>query len=247
MKRLALAALLALTACAPTRTSGVQPPASPAPLQAAFSDAGVLWSVNGRAFIARTPAFQPQAVGLPAPAGAVAWQGAGLAAVPWVALPAYGLIVTASGAPQTQQVGRVSAMSARAVYRADGSAVSYGGTSTTGLPGAPGAVITGGDGEDYGVVAGDLYRVGTILPLDRATGPVLFATPSGAATANVPTLVTAQGTYRLVGGELVFTDPVGVVRARVKQAGDALGLVAGRVAVLEAGGRLGFYNPDLSR
>ena len=245
MKRLALAALLALTACAPSQTTSTQAPYAPAPLQAAFSDAGVLWSVNGRAFIARAPDFRAQAVGLPASAGAVAWQGSGLTAVPWVALPAYGLIVTASGAPDTQQVGRVAALSSLAVYRADGTALSYGGSSATGLPSAPSAVVTGGDGVDYALVAGALYRVGTTLPLDSAAGPVLFATPTGAASGDAPTLVTNQGSYSLTGGELVYRDPTGAVRARVKQASAALGLVGGRVAVLEVSGRLSFFAPDL--
>lgn len=248
MKRALLAAAFALSACAPTRTASTAPaPTSNAPLQAAFSDAGVLWSVGGRAYLARAPLFQVETVGLPAPAGAVAWQGTGPTAVPWVALPAYGLIVTASGAPKTVQVGRVAALSGATVYRQDGTAVGFDGQPDGArFPGGPSMAVTGGDGQDYGLVAGGLYRVGEALPLDPAARPFLYATPSGAATANAPTISTPQGTYQLSGGELLHFDLAGVLRGRVKSAGVALGLIGGRLAVLGAEGRLGFYGFDLT-
>ncbi|MFC4454950.1 hypothetical protein [Deinococcus sonorensis] len=238
MKRLALLAGLLLSACAPTLQ---QAPASLA-LQAAFSSDGVVWSEGGQAHVARAPTFQASTVRLPAPATAVSWQGG----VPWVAVPRLNALLSADGRPVTLPVGRVVALSGTRVYRQDGSAVTYAGAATEGLIGAPGAVLTGPDGLDYAVQQGRLYRVsgGPVL-LSAAARPFLYATLTGAATANAPTLQTQDGLYTLSGEALERRDLTGALLARVSHAPGLIGAVGATIVTVSAGGLLRFFAPDL--
>lgn len=242
MKRLLLAALL-LSACAPAAVRT----ASPA-FQASFSEGGVLWNEGGKVTLARFPAFRKASVNLPAPATAVGWQTANQSTVPWVALGGLGLLVTADGRPVTVQVGPVVAMSSGLLYRQDGSAVAYDGVgSGSGLLGAPDAVVTGGDGHDYAVQDGKLYRLegGRQTLLSSAAQPYLYAEPSGAGTANAPTVVTQSGRYTLTGAVLERRDGAGVLLASLPHPAGLVGAVGSLIVTVQPGGQLRFFAPDL--
>lgn len=231
-----------LVACAPSATNGGAPTTQTFATQsfaAAFDDAGVLWVEGGQAFIARWPGFQTERVAVNAPVQAVAWSGRR----PWVA--AGSAVVTASGEPRTLTAGRVVALSATRIYREDGSAIDYSGAPATGLIGAPSAVITGGNGQDYALQGRTLYRIGVAEPLDPDARANLIATPGGAATSNAPGVVTDQGLYQLTGTQLQRLDGLNVVRASVAHGPGLVGQVRGRIVTVARGGALRFFNADL--
>ena len=253
MKRIVVMALL-LSACAPAAVKTVGTgPAAPAALQASFSSDGVIWNEGGRVTLARFPGFQKVAVRVPAGATAVGWQSAGGPSLnrvntPWVALTGLGLIVTADARPVSVQVGRMVALSSALVYRQDGSAVGYdGGPAGSGLLGTPEAVVTGGDGLEYALQNGKLYRLGSggQVLLSGAAQPFLYATPSGAATANAPTVATLDGRYTLTGTALERRDAAGVLLASVPHPAGLLGQVGSLIVTVQPGGMLRFFGPEL--
>ena len=257
MKRLLLMALL-LSACAPAAVKPVGTnPAASATLQASFSSDGVIWNEGGRVTLARFPGFQKLAVRVPAGATAVGWQSVGAQTVggqslnrlntPWVALAGLGLIVTADARPVSVQVGRTVVLSSALVYRQDGSAVGYDGSAGTGLLGIPEAVVTGGDGLEYALQGGKLYRLGSggQVLLSAAAQPFLYATATGAATANAPTLSTLDGRYTLTGTALERRDAAGVLLASVPHPAGLLGQVGSLIVTVQPGGTLRFFGPEL--
>ena len=248
MKRRHLApltlAVLLLTACAPATVRT----AAPTALQASFSESGVLWTEGGKVTLARFPAFRKVSVNLPAPASAVGWQTVRGNNTPWVALGSLGLLVTADARPVTVQVGPVVAMSSALLYRQDGSAVSYdGGAAGSGLLGAPDAVVTGGDSQDYAVQDGKLYRLDGAKQtlLSGAAQPYLYTEPSGAGTANAPTVVTQSGRYTLTGTVLERRDGAGVLLTSLPHSAGLLGAVGSLIVTVQPGGTLRFFAPDL--
>lgn len=234
-----LLAGLALAGCAPRNTGT---PVSSLQLRASFSDAGVVWSQNGRACVARAPAFQaacPQ-VGQVAD---VSWHDGEA----WAALPAAGLIATLDHAPQTLTVGAVAVLSQQAIYRQDGSALSYAGTPAGGIPGAPSVVVTGGDGLDYALLAGQLVRVSDNRVIDPLGAAYLTATPTGAVGTAEPSLITENGTYRLKNGLLERLDPSGTALASVPHDRSALvGQVGQDVVTISGSGVIRRFTVTLS-
>ncbi|WP_237724807.1 hypothetical protein [Deinococcus alpinitundrae] len=258
MKRLALtllglSSLGLLGACAPAPTQRTQsqriqtPPARAAlnslPFQADFSDAGVTWVSSGQAYVARAPSLRVQPAPLPTPAVAAAWVGS----VAWGALPDAGLIVTLDGPPETRVVGRAVRLSSQRIYRQDGSAVNYGGGAAGGVLGFPQAVLTGGDGEEYALVGGDLERPGSPpTVLSAGAQAYLYRLPGrGAATSNVPTVQTDQGLYRLSGTQLERLDAAGRTVTGLPHGPGLIGVVGGRIVTLSADGRIRVFLSDL--
>ncbi|WP_424951173.1 hypothetical protein [Deinococcus sp.] len=240
--RLLLVTLL-LTACAPAALR----PAPAGGLQASFSGQGVLWAEGGQVTLARAPGFQKVAVRVPVGVTAVGWQVAGRESTPWVALGGLGLLLSADGRPVTVQAGRVVALSGTLAYREDGSTVSYDGAPGTGLLGTPDAVLTGGDGQEYAVQNGNLYRLssGGQTVLSTAAQPYLYADLTGAATANAPTVATLDGRYTLTGTALERRDVAGVLLASAPHPAGLIGVVGGVIVTLQPGGTLRFFAPDL--
>jgi hypothetical protein len=250
LKTAGLAAALLLSACAPAAVRSTQEP----PFQASFSESGVLWLEKGAVTLARAPGFHKVVVNLPQAATAVGWQQTDTVSIPWVALGNLGLIVTADARPVSVQVGRAALLSKTRVYRQDGTTVGYDGSGAgSGLLGEPDAVVTGGDGLEYAVQGGKLYRLGgdSQLPnsgqllLSSAARPLLYATPSGAETANVPTAVTLAGRYQLTGTALERRDAAGVLVSSLPHPAGLIGVVGGEIVTLQPGGRLRFFGPEL--
>ncbi|GAA4020034.1 hypothetical protein GCM10022631_37010 [Deinococcus rubellus] len=244
MKRLYSLALLGLlSACAPAQIQRTQANTNALPFQADFTDAGVTWVAGGKAFVARAPSFRVQPAPLPTPAVAAAWVGS----VAWGALPDAGLIVTLDGPPETQVVGRAVRLSHQRVYLQDGSAVTYSGSAADGLLGFPAAVLTGGDGEEYALVGGNLYRPGSPPTLLSAGAQsYLYSLPGrGAATANVPTVQTDAGLYRLTGAALERLDGAGKTVTSLPHGPGLIGTVGGRIVTLSAAGQLRVFLSDL--
>lgn len=233
-----LCALCLLSACAPITA---QPSAAPT-FRAAFSDAGVAWVSGGRACVARAPAYGAVCPTLPA-AVDVAWNGGDA----WAALPGPGLAVTLDRAARTVAVGRVVALSATRAYREDGSAVDYAGQPARGVRGAPTLALTGGDGQEYVLLAGRLVRVTDGARLAEGAGPYLAATPEGVRPARRPTLVTPGGTYQLGGGRLERQDATGRVVASVPHVDGRLGVVGAEIVTVTPGGEVRAYGADLAR
>ena len=253
MKRFLLVALL-LSACAPAAvktvgvTTGGTSSAAPTALQASFSSDGVIWTEGGRVTLARFPGFQKMSVQVPAGATAVGWQTVDRINTPWVALGGLGLIVTADARPVSVQVGRTAVLSSALVYRQDGSAVGYdGGPAGTRLLGTPEAVVIGGDGLEYALQGGKLYRLGSggQVLLSSAAQPFLYATVSGAATANAPTVSTLDGRYTLTGTALERRDAAGVLLASVPHPAGLLGQVGSLIVTVQPGGTLRLFGPEL--
>ncbi|WP_216328502.1 hypothetical protein [Deinococcus aestuarii] len=236
MRRLLLSALglLPLTACAPATVTRAPT------FDAAFGIEGVAWVDGGRACVARAPSYRPVCPALP-PVVAVAWNGGDA----WAAVPAAGVIVTLDRAARSVAAGRVVALSSIRAYREDGSAVTYAGAAAGSVAGAPSAAVTGGDGQDYVLLAGTLRRVADGVILDRTPRPFLWVTPTGVTTANTPGVVTASGTYRLTGAALERADVSGRVLASVPHGPGRVGLVGGDVVTVSPGGRVGVFDENL--
>ena len=249
-----LAALL-LSACAPAAQPAWSPAGqTPTPsqnqnqapaqadasnLRAAFSPDGVAWVVGGKACVARAPGYRPSCPRLP-PVSDVNWfQGDA-----WAAVPSAGVLVTLDRAPRTLTVGATARLSARAAYREDGSALSYAGDEVGGVVGRPSDVVTGGDGQDYAVVAGILRRVSDGAPLDPAPQAYLLPTPQGATTAPWPSAETRFGRYQLTGNALEFVAAGQVVR-RAPHGPGRVGVVGADVLTLSPQGVIRRFTQNL--
>ena len=249
--RLPVLALLgaSLLACAPAPSAGRGSEAGSTAsatggVRAAFSDDGVAWVSGGRACVARVPSFQPSCPRL-APASDVGWQqSGGQGADAWAALPGPGLVVTLDRAPRTVSAGAVRLLTSARIYREDGSALTYGGEAGRGVAGEPQAAVTGGDGREYVVLGRELRRVDDGAVLDRAAQPFLYATPTGAASAALPTASDGQSLYRLTGSALERFS-AGQVVARVPHGPGQVGRVRGEVVTVDASGRVRRFTPAL--
>ncbi|GMA16692.1 hypothetical protein E5F05_17120 [Deinococcus metallilatus] len=241
MRRLLLSALclLPLTACAPANTSRASNPSST--FNAAFAPEGVAWVDAGKACVARAPSYRPVCPALPGAAVAVGWNGGDA----WAALPDAGLLVTLDRAARSVPVGRVVALTATRAYRQDGSAVTYEGNPAPGVPGAPTAALTGGDGQDYVLLAGVLRRVSDGVVIETAPGPLLQVTPTGVRSAYLPGVVTLSGTYRLTGTALQRLDAAGRVLVSVPHGPGRVGLVGADVVTVSPGSVVRVYSVDL--
>ncbi|WP_034385248.1 hypothetical protein [Deinococcus sp. YIM 77859] len=241
MRRSLLAAFTALSllsACAPAAA-----PRGPAvAFDAAFSPEGATWLDNGQACVARAPSYRPVCPQLPGRAVAVAWQGGDA----WAALPGAGLLVTLDRAARSVPVGRVVTLSSTRAYREDGSAVTYAGQPAGGVSGAPTAALTGGDGEDYVLLAGTLRRVADGLIVETAPGPLLEVTPTGVRSANLPSVTTAAGTYRLTGTALQRLDASGRVLASVPHGPGRVGVVGADIVTVAPSGLVRVFGVDLT-
>lgn len=229
-----------LGACTPAVTGAA--PGSPAgSLRAAFSDAGVAWTVGGRACVARAPSFQASCPSLPGVVD-VAWLGAQA----WAGVPSLGAVVTLDGAARSVSVGRVAVMSGTRVYRENGSAVDYAGVAAAGVLGQPSAALTGGDGQEYVLLDGRAMRVSDASVLPGAGFTLLNLRPDGVAGGTQPEVVTATGTYRLTGTQLERLDAAGVVRARVPHGPGRLGVVGAWLVTVVPSGEVRTFGPDLA-
>ncbi|MFC6591518.1 hypothetical protein ACFP81_05490 [Deinococcus lacus] len=177
-----LSAAALLLGCAPQYQAG----RSAEPLRAQSSPQGVVWSAGGAACVARTPSLERQCPSLPAPATLVSWNGGDA----WAYLPELGVLLTLDGTPRTLVVGRATALSAQAIYREDGSALTYLGTPAAGVAGAPAAALTGADGQDYVRLAGRLRRVSDGAVIETSALPYLVAGAQGVYSAST---VVADG------------------------------------------------------
>jgi hypothetical protein len=171
---------------------------------------------------------------------AVSWNGGDA----WAAVPAAGVLVTLDRAARSVTAGRVVALSSTRAYREDGSAVTFAGAAATGVAGAPSAALTGGDGQDYVLLAGTLRRVEDGVVVDRAPQPFLRVTPTGVTTANTPGVVTLSGTYRLTGTALERV-AAGRVLASVPHGPGRVGMVGADVVTVSPGGAVRVFNVDL--
>lgn len=249
MRRLLFSALglVSLAACAPRVFPVTGPGAAPEPvtatpsLRAAFAPEGVTWVSAGQACVARAPSYRPVCPKLPGAAVDVAWNGGDA----WAALPGVGLLLTLDRAARVTPAGRVVALSGTRAYREDGSAVTYEGAAAAGVPGAPSAAVTGGDGQDYVLLAGTLRRVADGAVLDPAPAPLLQAAPDGARTTLLPSAFTPLGTYRLTGTALQRLDPAGRVLASVPHGPGRVGLVGNDVVTVSPEGDVRTFGVDL--
>ncbi|MFB9993014.1 hypothetical protein ACFFLM_13655 [Deinococcus oregonensis] len=232
---LPLLALL-LSACAPAYS----PPTGDAAFRAAFSADGVAWVAGGRACVARAPGFRVVCPRLPA-AVDVAWN----AGEAWAAVPSAGVVVTLDRAARSVAVGRVVALSSTRAYREDGSAVTYEGSAATGVAGAPSAAITGGDGADYVLLAGNLRRVTDNVVTEVSAAPFLVALPTGARSAEIPTTITQAGIYRLTNGRLERGDGTGRILNSVPHTAGRVGQVGSTVVTVSAEGRIRVFSEQL--
>ncbi|GAA5512617.1 hypothetical protein Dcar01_01334 [Deinococcus carri] len=240
MRRLLLSALglLPLAACAPATAPRTAVPS----FSAAYAPEGVAWVDAGRACVARAPSYRAVCPALPGAAVGVAWNGGDA----WAALPGAGLLVTLDRAARSVPVGRVVAVSSTRAYREDGSAVAFDGRPAPGVVGAPTAAITGGDGQDYVVLAGALRRVPDGLVVETAPEPLLEATPTGARSVSLPGVTTLTGTYRLTGTALQRLDAAGRVLASVPHGPGRVGLVGADVVTVAPGGTVRVFGVDLT-
>jgi hypothetical protein len=220
-------------ACAPA-------PARPQPDRPAAVTTPAAWVAGGRACVARAPSYRVSCPRLP-PAVDVGWNGGDA----WAAIPGLGAIITLDRAAQTVMVGRVVALSNTRAYREDGTAVTYAGAEARGVIGAPSVAITGGNGQDYVLLAGKLIRVSDGMVLESGAGPYLRATPSGAQSADVPGIVSALGSYRLIGGELQRLDAAGGVVGRVPHGPGRVGVVGSDVVTVSPQGQVSVFGVDL--
>ncbi|MEF2279250.1 hypothetical protein V3W47_13155 [Deinococcus sp. YIM 134068] len=226
---------LSLLACAPTATTRAPS------FDAAFSEDGATWVDGGRACVARAPSYRALCPALPSVV-AVAWNGGDA----WAAVPGAGLLVTLDRAARSVTAGRVVALSNTRAYREDGSAVTFAGAAATGVAGTPTAVATGGDGQDYALLAGTLRRVEDGVIVDRAPRPALRVTPTGVTTADTPGVVTGAGTYRLTGTALERVDATGRVLASVPHGPGRVGLVGTEVVTVSPGGTVRVFDVNLT-
>ncbi|WP_291424942.1 hypothetical protein [Deinococcus sp.] len=209
-------------------------------MKAAFSEQGVAWVADGRACVARKPDYAPFCPRL-GRASDVAWNGGDA----WAALPGVGLVITLDRAAQSVYAGAVVALSARHIYREDGSALTYSGSPAGQIAGTPTRVTTGGDGQDYVVLNGELRRFSDNALIDPAPLPHLLPTSLGVQGVGVPTVVTDNGTYRLSGAYLERLDNGGAVIARVADDALEVGAVGQDILTVSALGKLRHFSGSL--
>lgn len=238
--------ICALVACAPTTAQPVTPApgvsglhGDPQRFRAAFSEAGVAWVTDGRACVARAPAYRVSCPNLP-PASDVAWQGE----TAWALLPGPGLAVTLDLAPRSVVAGAVAALSSTRIYHRDGSTLTYDREPGRGVAGRPQSAVTGGDGQDYVWLAGQLRRVSDGAVVEQQARPFLYATPAGAATAWLPTAADPFGEYRLTGSALEHF-AAGQVVARVPHGVGRVGLVRDEVVTVSPAGEIRRFSAEL--
>ncbi|SMB94921.1 hypothetical protein [Deinococcus hopiensis] len=250
MQRCALPVVLGpflLAACAPgparveSATATSAPVVAASTLEAAFSPEGVAWVEGGQACVARVPSYRPVCPKLPGRAVGVAWNGGDA----WTALPNVGLLITLDRAARTVAAGRVVALSATRAYREDGSAVTYSGAAAQGVAGAPAAALTGGNGQDYVLLAGALRRVEDGQILETRAGPRLEETPGGVRSTTLPQVTALSGTYRLTGTALQRLDAAGRVVADVPHEPGRVGLIGPDVVTVTSGGTVRAFGLDL--
>lgn len=244
-----VAVLVGLCACAPApaRSQGNRAeahletvPSVAKLMRASFSPQGAVWVASGRACVARSPDFLPVCSALGRVAD-VAWH-AGKA---WAALPELGLVITLDGAPQSISAGAVAALSSQFIYRQDGSALNYEGQlASEALAGRPSLVVTGGDGQDYALLAGRWVRAAD-GGLTALLTPHLLVTPTGVQPSLLPSVTDGLSLYQLQGGQLERLDSSGKLLASVPSDGVAVGLLGPQVLTLSAIGELKRFSSDL--
>lgn len=238
-----LAALVvALAACAPATGRAATAPA------VAVSAAGavaVAWA--GRAYVARPPGYELTPLSGPAAAADVAWRDGD----PWLALPAAGLVVRASGVPQTLSFpGRPARLSGSRIFLEDGSVYGYDGAAAGRLPGLPDAVLERGD-RSWALVGGVVYELATApRALERApAGATALRFVGGRAQAVPGPEVEADGTTVLVAeGRLEARGVAGALRGSADAPTGPWALAAGPgTLAVAAPGRLRVHRlPDLA-
>lgn len=219
--------LLALTvSCAP-RVTLTSPQT---PFRAAFSDEGVAWVTGGQACMARAPQFRPVCpqVGR---AVDVAWNGGDA----WAAVPEAGLVITLDRAARSVTVGAVEKLSSRAIYRQDGSMLSYDGQPAGEVLGRPEEVLTGGDGLDYVRLEGQVRRVQDGQLVTEEPG-FLVRTPTGVSTSVFPAVQGPDGTYRITAAGLELVNSGGQVVVSVPGISGRVGLVGNLVVTVNEAG-----------
>lgn len=253
MVRLFLVALgLGLLACAPAPTAPAvtsesrvsaqtlaEAQADAQNFRAVFSDAGVVWVSEGRACVARAPAFRPVCPRL-GRVSDVAWQGE----TAWALLPEQGLVVTLDLAPQSLLVGAGAALSAQAIYRRDGSSLSYSCTPGPRSAPYPLAALTGEDGQDYVLSGHELRRVADDAVIERQAGPFLMATAQGVRSSAVPAAEDSRGIYRMAEGSLQRV-LAGRVASQLPHGPARVGVVRGEIVTLSPEGILRRFTSDL--
>ncbi|UQN07046.1 hypothetical protein [Deinococcus sp. QL22] len=237
MPRLLPILALLLSACAPAYS----PPTGDAAFRAAFSADGVAWVAGGRACVARAPGFRVTCPSVPT-AVDVAWN----RGEAWAAVPGAGVVVTLDRAARSVAVGRVVALSSTRAYREDGSAVTYEGAAAAGVAGAPSAALTGGDGADYVLLAGNLRRVTDNVVTEVNAAPFLVPLNTGARSADVPTVVTSFGTYRLANGRLERGDGTGRILNSVAHGAGRVGQVGSNIVTISADGSVKVFTENLN-
>ena len=138
-----------------------------------------------------------------------------------------------------------AALSANAIYRQDGSALTYQGLPVAEVPGRPSAAVTGGDGLDYVLLGGQLVRVSDGRVLDPLGGPFLTVTPGGVRVTSHPAVETTSGTYWLRNGRLERVDAAGTVLAGVPHEAGLVGVVGEDIMTVTGGGHLRRFTADL--
>jgi hypothetical protein len=228
-----------LTACAPTFITSLT---LSLPFRAAFSSEGVVWVNGGKACVARAPSYRQVCPELPEKAVDVAWNNSQA----WAVLPYAGFIVTLDRAALTMQVGRAVAMTATRIYREDGSAVSFQGNKLKGVVGSPTAALTGGDNEDYVLLAGKLKRVSDDVILDYKPSTYLRYTPFGIATAATPGITTKNATYRLTGTTLEKIDLAQRIISSMPHGPGHIGIVGTEIVTISPAGDIRVFNMNLT-
>ena len=125
-----------------------------------------------------------------------------------------------------------------------GGTVSVDGEPGRGIAGRPQSAVTGGDGQDYVWLAGQVRRVSDGVVTERQARSFLYPTPAGAATAWLPTAADRFGEYRLTGSALEHF-AAGQVVARVPHGAGRVGLVQGEVVTVSPAGELRRFAADL--
>lgn len=227
--------------CAPTSQRGSASTAPKSDFHAVFSQQGVAWVSAGRACVARAPSYTVTCPRIGAAAVDVAWHDGDA----WAALPQVGLVLTLDRSTRSVNAGAVVRLSSQLIYREDGTALTYGGTRGGQVVGAPTKVVTGGDGLDYVILAGQLRRVTDNALIEAAPLPELISTPTGVRSVLVPTVVTDMGSYRVNAGMLERFDPAGQILQRVPHDAAQMGLVGDDLLTVTPGGVLRRFTGNL--
>lgn len=205
-----------LGACVPVATStpSKKTVENPSSLKADFADQGVVWTYRGKTCVVRVPnlqANQAKCPRLPKVAD-VAWH----RGEAWAALPSRGLVVTLDGVARSVSAGKAVLLTKNRIYREDGSGWSYDNQPVRGVLGRPEQIVTGGDGQDYALLAGQLRRVDDGAWMGQPKAPLLVATPERMATVLWPSVLTRVHRYQLRNGFLERLNLAGQVLNKVR-------------------------------